>query len=86
LRNALQGLGLAAWPTVAGVFELVARTAAALLLVGPLGFVGVSLAAPLAWFGALVPLVFAWRSRRRRLLEDEAIALLEDSLPQTVTT
>ncbi|WP_159808128.1 MATE family efflux transporter [Cellulomonas citrea] len=77
IRNALQGLGLAGWPTVAGVFELVARTAAALLLVGPLGFLGVSMAAPLAWFGALAPLLVAWYSRRRRLIADEQVAQLE---------
>ena len=31
------------------------------------GFLGVAMSAPLAWFGALIPLVPAWWFQRRRL-------------------
>ncbi len=72
LRNTLQGLGLAGVPTVAGAMELVFRAGAGLLLVGPLGFVGVALAAPLAWLGALIPVAWSWRRQRRWLHEEDA--------------
>ena len=71
LRNAVQGLGSSMVPTLAGFMELAFRAAAALLLVGPLGFVGVALAAPLAWIGALIPVTIAWFSWRSRLLREE---------------
>ncbi|WP_158277228.1 MATE family efflux transporter [Serinibacter arcticus] len=72
-RSALQGLGHAGIPTFSGVVELVLRSAAALVLVTPLGFLGAVLAAPLAWVGALVPLWISWEARRRALtpLPDE---------------
>ena len=87
LRNALQGMGRSAVPTLAGVMELVLRVAAAVLLVDRLGFLGACLAAPLAWFGALVPLTVAWGRERRRLaarpdgplpLPDGPVALPDD--------
>ncbi|RXW32780.1 MATE family efflux transporter [Propioniciclava flava] len=71
LRNAVQGLGSSMVPTLAGFMELVFRAAAGLLLVGPLGFVGVAVAAPLAWIGALVPVAIAWFRWRTRLLCEE---------------
>jgi putative MATE family efflux protein len=55
-RAALQGLGNSLVPTISGVMELVMRTIAALSLSIPLGFTGISLASPLAWAGALIPL------------------------------
>lgn len=72
LRNAIQGLGSTGVPTVAGFMELVFRAAAAIFLVGQLGFAGVALAAPLAWVGALIPVVLAWSWHRRELLRREA--------------
>lgn len=71
LRNALQGLGATVVPTIAGVMELVARSAAGLLLIGHIGFLGACLAAPLAWIGALAPVAIAWVIHRRRLLPAE---------------
>ncbi|WP_108718990.1 MATE family efflux transporter [Miniimonas sp. S16] len=68
LRSALQGMGRSGVPTLSGVMELVLRSAAALLLVVPLGFLGACLAAPLAWLGALVPLAIAWRLQVRDLV------------------
>lgn len=68
IRNALQGLGATAVPTLAGFMELVFRSLAGLLLVAPLGFFGVAVAAPLAWIGALVPVVISWLGWRRALM------------------
>ncbi|WP_449385053.1 MATE family efflux transporter [Cellulomonas soli] len=73
LRGTLQGLGRTVVPTVAGIMELFTRVAAALLLTGPLGFLGVSLAGPLAWVAAMIPLTLAWFRERRWLLEEERL-------------
>ena len=72
LRNAIQGLGATAVPTVAGFMELALRAGAGLVLVAPLGFLGAALAAPLAWIGALLPVLPSWFLRRRALLRQEA--------------
>ena len=71
LRNTLQGLGLTGVPTLAGFMELLLRATAALVLVHQFGFLGVCLAAPLAWVGALSPLVIAWFRQRNKLLDTE---------------
>jgi Na+-driven multidrug efflux pump len=72
LRNALQGLGVTAVPTIAGFMELLARSAVGLLLIEHVGFLGACLAAPLAWLGALVPVAIAWVIHRRRLIRAES--------------
>jgi len=73
LRNALQGLGVTAVPTIAGFMELLARSAVGLLLIDRVGFLGVCLAAPLAWLGALLPVAtIAWVIHRRRLIRAES--------------
>jgi putative MATE family efflux protein len=77
LRNALQGLGVAAVPTIAGVMELLARTFVGLVLISQIGFLGACLAGPLAWFGALAPLAVAWMIYRRRLIRIETAAAIE---------
>lgn len=59
-RYTLQGFGKSTAPTAAGVMELVSRVIVAVVLSRPLGFLGVSLSSPLAWFGALIPLVFSY--------------------------
>lgn len=81
-RSALQGMGDARISTISGVIELVLRSAAALALVAPLGFLGTVLAAPLAWFGALAVLAWAWDRQRRVLagLADEPVAVVEPLL------
>ncbi len=82
-RNALQGLGITSVPTIAGVMELLARSFVGLYLIDQLGFLGACLAAPLAWFGALVPLGAAWMVHHRRLAaRDEAPALVRPSVLQ----
>lgn len=84
-RNALQGLGITAVPTIAGVMELLARSFVGLYLVERLGFLGACLAAPLAWIGALVPLGIAWTINHHRLArrEDAPSLALTAVLPAT---
>lgn len=82
-RNALQGLGITAVPTIAGVMELLARSFVGLVLVDRMGFLGACLAAPLAWVGALVPLGVAWTVHHRRLARrDDAPVLARAGLLQ----
>ena len=59
-RNALQGIGRAFVPMMAGASELVVRTVAAPVLGGAIGYVGVCLSNPLAWVGATIPLAIAY--------------------------
>jgi MATE family, multidrug efflux pump len=80
LRNALQGLGVTAVPTIAGFMELIARSAVGLLLIDRIGFLGACLAAPLAWVAALLPVAIAWFVHRRRLLQAEARAAASSPL------
>lgn len=67
IRNSLQGLGNAAVPTVAGFMELIARAVVGLFFVERIGYLGVCLAAPLAWVAALTPMAIAWAVQHRRL-------------------
>lgn len=84
LRNTVQGLGSTSVPTMAGVMELVVRSIAGLVLVGHIGFLGVCIAAPLAWFLALVPVTIAWLVLRRRLVADELAGSAPPVLPTAV--
>ena len=59
-RNVLQGIGHGFWPLMGGVFELIARSAAAFALPAVLGFAGICAAEPLAWFAAAIPLAIAY--------------------------
>jgi putative MATE family efflux protein len=59
-RNVLQGIGRGFWPLMGGVFELLARTAAAYTLPAVWGFAGVCAAEPLAWCAATFPLAAAY--------------------------
>lgn len=49
LRFLIQGVGFSFLAIFAGVFEMVARTIAAIFIVPKLGFLGACLASPLAW-------------------------------------
>lgn len=84
LRNTLQGMGRSLVPTVAGVMELVTRVVAALVLASHVGFVGVCLAAPLAWVAALVPVWVSYHRRRRWLAEEEALLAQERESAQAL--
>ena len=60
LRNSIQGLGFGLPAMMAGVFELVARSAVAFCLVGPLGYLAICLANPAAWLAADALLAGVW--------------------------
>ena len=66
-RYTLQGLGQSFIPTVAGIMELLMRVFAAIILSRYLGFMGVSMANPLAWIGACLPLAIAYFVTMKRL-------------------
>ena len=71
VRFAIQGMGFSGFAIIAGVLEMIARSLAGITLVPALGFLGVSLGAPLAWILAdlfLIPAYF----RCRRLLYGRA--------------
>jgi putative MATE family efflux protein len=67
LRGVLQGLGHALIPTITGVIELVMRIGAAVVLGALIGYPGVVLSNPLAWVGACVLLIPAYRKAYREL-------------------
>lgn len=79
LRGTLQGMGRTLIPTIAGVMELVTRVAAAFVLARYLGFLGVSLAGPLAWVGAMIPVYISYRRQRRWLIEEEELLAVRDA-------
>lgn len=84
VRNVLQGLGSTLAPTLAGVAELIARAIIGIWVVGHVGFTGAVIAAPVAWFAALIPLLGAWFFHHRRLVaqareESEAVVEAEDT-------
>ncbi len=59
-RNVLQSIGRGFWPLMGGVFELVARSAAAFILPAFIGYAGTCVSQPLAWFSAAIPLAIAY--------------------------
>lgn len=66
-RNALQGMGYAFVPMMAGVSELFVRSFGAPLLGAWFGYAGVCLSNPAAWIGALIPLAWSYFRLIRRL-------------------
>lgn len=70
-RNVLQGIGRGFWPLMGGVFELVARSVAAVALPPFIGYSGICIAEPLAWASAAIPLGIAYYIIIRKV---EAIA------------
>lgn len=76
-RNALQGLGFGVLAMTAGIFEMIARTAVAFLLVIPLGFDAICFANPAAWTAAcvlLVPGIIYALKKLKRLIPEETAA------------
>ena len=67
LRYTLQGVGDNAAPTFGGVMEMVARVIVPLSLSGLLGYQAVAFANPVAWVGAAVPMMYAYRQLKRKL-------------------
>ncbi len=66
-RNALQGLGDGLIPMLGGICELIARTTVTVVLLKPLGFLGICWTNPVAWLLALTPLVLVYYSRMGKL-------------------
>ena len=66
-RYSIQGLGFSTLAMMAGVAEMIARTAVAIVLVPMLGYFGAELANPAAWIAACVFLYPAYRWTCRQL-------------------
>ena len=66
-RYTIQGLGFSTLAMMAGVAEMIARTAVAIVLVPPLGYFGAELANPAAWVAACVFLYPAYKWTCRQL-------------------
>lgn len=67
IRFLIQGMGFSTFAILAGVFEMVARTIAGLVLVPEFGFIGACFASPLAWIFADIFLIPAYIHVRRKL-------------------
>ena len=67
LRTTLQGLGSSFVTMIAGATELIMRSLVAFAVAPFFGFEGICLAGPIAWIGASLPLIFAYRKRIRHL-------------------
>lgn len=59
-RYTLQGVGNTKTPTIAGIIELFMRMFAAVVLANYFGFIGATIANPLAWIGALIPMMITY--------------------------
>ena len=70
-RNTLQGIGNGLVPMLGGVAELIARALVIFILAAPLGFFGILLADPVAWFSALIPLLpyYYWYMAKQKKKE-----------------
>ena len=67
VRFLIQGMGFSTFAILAGVFEMIARTIAGLILVPQFGFIGACFASPLAWIFADAFLIPAYLHVRRKL-------------------
>lgn len=67
-RNALQGIGESFVPMMAGFAELIARALVAFTLPSFLGFFGICVADPVAWFAASIPLAIYYHKKIKKLL------------------
>lgn len=67
VRFLIQGMGFSPLAIMAGVFEMVARILAAIILVPKLGFLGVTFANPLAWVMADIFLIPAYFYVKKKL-------------------
>lgn len=67
VRFSIQGMGFSAFAIIAGILEMIARCAAGLWLKGPMGFVAICLASPLAWVLADAFLIPAFFYCKRKL-------------------
>ncbi|MDI9215393.1 MATE family efflux transporter, partial [Clostridium tertium] len=73
-RNTLQGIGDSFVPMMAGVAEMIARTVVAFTLPSLIGFTGIALADPAAWFAAAIPLGITYFKRINIILKEKQLA------------
>ncbi|MEC0304760.1 MATE family efflux transporter, partial [Terribacillus saccharophilus] len=71
IRYTLQGLGQKFAPTMAGIFELLARIVSGIVLIPLWGFVGAAIDAPLAWIGSVMVLLISYIRTMKRLKQKE---------------
>lgn len=71
-RNALQGMGEAVITMLAGIIELVSRTAVALLLTASLGYTAICYASPVAWVSAGAFLVIIYLIKLNKMLKSDS--------------
>ncbi len=72
-RNTLQGMGYTFVPMMAGVYELLARTVVAFTLPAFIGYLGICIASPVAWFSASIPLAFDYKRKINNLLNNKEL-------------
>lgn len=72
-RNTLQGIGESFVPMMAGAYEMIARTVVAFYLPTYIGFIGVALADPIAWFAAAIPLMITYYRKINIVLEEKTV-------------
>lgn len=72
-RNTLQALGYGLMPMLAGVAEMVVRTFFAFFVATKIGFMGICIANPAAWFGAAIPLIIAYVIKMNKIKKKEAL-------------
>lgn len=75
-RNALQGIGDAFVPMMAGVAELVVRVVVAFTLPALIGYSGICLASPIAWIAATIPLALAYFKRINNMSDKQDISII----------
>lgn len=67
VRFLIQGMGFSTFAIFAGVFEMIARTLAGLVMVPRVGFIGACFASPLAWVAADIFLIPAYIHVKHKL-------------------
>ncbi len=72
-RNTLQALGYGLMPMLAGVAEMVVRTFFAFFVATKIGFMGICIANPAAWFGAAIPLTITYVIKMNKIKKKEAL-------------
>ncbi len=78
-KNALQGMGYAFVPVLAGGVELVIRIAGAVLFAGAWGYTGVCMSMPAAWIGAVLLLAAGYCTVIARLRRSGIIPRAEQA-------
>lgn len=74
VRFLIQGMGYSMFAVLAGVMEMIGRSAVAILLVPRIGFVAICIASPAAWILAdafLIPAFFSVRKKLQRIFDGQ---------------